>query len=96
MKDYFVYIMSNSIHMTYIGVTNNLQRRVYEHKKGLIKGYTEKYHLTRLVFFETGSDIRSAILREKQLKGWTRYKKIQLIESMNPNWEDLSADWFDD
>jgi len=94
MKEYYVYIMANSVHMTYVGVTNDLIRRVYEHKIGIIGGYTKKYHMNKLVFFESGSDVRCAILREKQLKGWTRTRKIQLIESINPEWNDLSEDWF--
>jgi putative endonuclease len=94
MKEYFVYIMANSVHMTYIGLTNHLIRRVHEHKTGIINGYTKKYHMNKLVFFESGSDIRAAILREKQIKGWTRARKIQLIEFINPEWNDLSEDWF--
>jgi putative endonuclease len=75
MKDYYVYILSNTSKTLYIGVTNNLERRVYEHKNKLIDGFTKKYNLTKLVYFETTTDIKAAIYREKQLKGWLRSKK---------------------
>ena len=92
-KQYFVYIMSNKSRTLYTGVTNDLNRRVYEHKHKLTPGFTSKYNITRLVYFEVTSDIRSAIAREKQIKGWLRAKKMALIESVNPTWADLSADW---
>ena len=92
-KEYYVYIMTNHSGTLYTGVTNNLERRVYEHKNKLIPGFTTKYNITRLVYFESGSDIDAAILREKQIKGWIRAKKVVLIESTNPQWQDLSADW---
>ncbi|MBI4335964.1 MAG: GIY-YIG nuclease family protein, partial [Candidatus Omnitrophica bacterium] len=76
----------------YIGVTNNLEKRVYEHKNKLIVGFTKKYNITKLVYFEETNDANEAITREKQLKGWLRRKKIDLIESTNPYWKDLSAD----
>jgi putative endonuclease len=76
----------------YTGVTNDLQRRVYEHKNKLVKGFTKKYNMIKLVFYEVCNDIKSAIIREKQIKGWLRAKKIALIESMNPEWRDLSLD----
>ena len=79
--------------MLYIGVTNNLERRVLEHKMKLIKGFTEKFNLDRLVFFENTNNITSAIEREKELKGWVRRKKTALIHSMNPEWNDLSTEW---
>ena len=85
--------MTNRSGTLYAGVTNHLQRRVYEHRHKLIPGFTAKYNITRLVYFEATSDVRSAIEREKQIKGWIRAKKIALIESANPNWEDLSAEW---
>ena len=78
--------------MLYTGVTNDLQRRVYEHKNKLVKGFTKKYNVIKLVFYEVCNDIESAILREKQIKGWLRTKKIALVESMNPEWRDLSLD----
>ena len=93
MKNYYVYILSNISKTLYIGVTNNLERRLYEHKNKLIDGFTKKYNLTKLVHFETTTDIRSAIYREKQLKGWLRSKKIALIEENNPGWDDLSSSW---
>jgi len=80
----------------YTGVTNNLERRVYEHKHKLMPGFTAKYNITRLVHYEVTNDIRDAIAREKQIKGWLRAKKIALIEAENPNWRDLSEDWLDE
>jgi putative endonuclease len=80
----------------YTGVTNNLKRRVYEHKKKLIHGFTSKYNLSILVYFDYTSDVYAAISREKQIKGWLRIKKIALIESMNPEWKDLSEGWYDE
>jgi putative endonuclease len=94
MKQYYVYIMTNRARTLYTGVTNNLTHRVYAHKRKLVKGFTAKYNITQLVYYEVTSDVRSAIAREKQIKGWLRKKKIALIESMNPEWKDLSADWF--
>jgi len=91
MKDYYIYILTNKKYGTlYIGITNNLLRRVYEHKNGAIKGFTKKYNLNKLVYFEQINDINSAILREKRLKKWNRAWKIELIESINPEWKDLS------
>ena len=93
-KQYSVYIMTNRSGTLYIGVTNDLLRRVHEHKTKQIEGFTKQYHLTRLVYYEAGSDIREGIAREKQLKGWRRSKKLDLINSFNPKWEDLSEPWF--
>jgi len=91
--EYCVYIMTNKYNTTlYTGVTNNLQRRIYEHKHHLIKGFTNKYFLEKLVYFEVTNDIAAAILREKQIKGGSRKKKIALIESINRKWQDLSFD----
>ena len=88
--DYFVYIMTNKPKGTlYIGVTNNLLRRVYEHKEGLIEGFTQQYKLKKLVYFEIHQDIRIAIQREKNLKHWKREWKFQLVEDLNPYWKDL-------
>ncbi len=90
MKHYFVYILTNkSNKVLYIGVTNNLERRMYEHKNKLIKGFTEKYNLIKLVYYEATDDIISAIKREKQLKNWHRDWKIKLINDFNPQWKDL-------
>ena len=80
----------------YTGVTNNLIRRIYEHKNKLIPGFTAKYNITTLVYFEETNDIKAAIAREKQIKGWLRIKKINLIESMNPDWKDLSDGWYEE
>ena len=82
--------MTNKSGTLYTGVTNNLERRVFEHKNRLVDGFTKKYNITKLVYFEETSDISAAIYREKQIKGWARQKKIALIESMNPDWRDLS------
>ena len=91
---YYVYMLSNwNNEVLYIGVTNNLQKRVYEHKHHLVEGFTDKYNVTKLVYFEETSDVHAAIEREKQLKKWRREKKNQLIESMNPHWNDLSEGW---
>jgi len=95
-KSYYVYIMANHSRTLYTGVTNNLLRRVMEHKKKELPGFTQKYNITQLVFYEETDDINAAIAREKHIKGWLRKKKIDLIETMNPKWADLSADWFDD
>ena len=96
MKEYFVYIMTNRKRgVLYIGVTNNLERRVLEHKQMVIPGFTRKYHCTLLVYYDSSPDVRGAIEREKQLKGWLRRKKISLIESMNPEWKDVSVGWYD-
>ena len=92
MNNYYVYIMANQYNnVLYTGVTNNLERRVYEHKNGLIDGFTKKYHVHKLVWFESCSDVKAAIAREKQIKGWVRSKKIALIESMNPKWVDIAS-----
>ena len=87
---YFVYIMTNTSGTLYTGVTNNLERRIYEHKHHLVNGFTNKYNIDKLVYFEETNDINAAISREKQIKGWLRKKKIALIESLNPGWKDLS------
>jgi putative endonuclease len=84
VKQYYVYIMANRTRMLYTGDTNNLERRVYEHKNRIIPGFTSQYNITRLVYQEVFTDIRDAIAREKQIKGWLRAKKIALIETINP------------
>jgi putative endonuclease len=97
MKQFYVYIMSNRKDGTlYTGMTNDLERRVFEHKKKLYEGFTKKYNLTKLVYFEDTNSALSAIEREKQIKGWLRSKKIKLIEEMNPEWKDLSDGWYED
>ena len=87
---YFVYIITNKSGTLYTGVTNNLERRIYEHQQHLVKGFTNKYKIGKLVYFEETNDIHAAISREKQIKGWLRKKKLALIESVNPGWKDLS------
>ena len=95
MKDheYFVYTMSSRSGTLYIGMTNSIYRRALQHKRGDIEGFTSKYHCNRLVYYESFDDVHRAIGREKQLKGWTGAKKIALIESRNPRWEDLAEKW---
>ena len=94
MKTYYVYIMSNVSKTLYVGVTNNMERRVYEHRNKLHDGFSRRYNVTLLVYFEETNDVGAAIAREKELKGWLRSKKLALIESMNPQWQDLSREWF--
>lgn len=90
MKSYYVYILTNvSNRVLYTGVTNNLEKRVSEHKVKLIKGFTAKYNVNKLVYYETFGDINDAISSEKRIKGWLRKKKIALIETRNPGWDDL-------
>ncbi|MCY4127614.1 MAG: GIY-YIG nuclease family protein [Gammaproteobacteria bacterium] len=95
-RQHYVYIMTNRPKTLYVGVTNDLRRRVYQHKQKLIHGFTKKYNLNRLAWYEQTSDITSAIAREKQMKNWRRSKKIDLIESLNPRWDDLSMEWHTD
>jgi putative endonuclease len=93
MHRYFVYIMTNRSGTLYVGMTNDLKRRVWEHKQKLIGGFTKRYNITRLVYYEETADVTAAIACEKQIKGWLRKKKIALIESLNPGWKDLSEEW---
>ena len=93
---YYVYILTNSTRTLYVGVTNDLVRRVYEHKLKLVPGFTAKYNLTWLVYYAQSPDVTSAIAREKQIKAWRRSKKTALIEALNPTWKDLSLEWYDD
>ena len=95
-KQYYVYIMTNKSKTLYTGVTDNLERRVYEHKKKLLGGFTKRYNITKLVYYEVTNDIHVAIGREKQIKGWLRRKKVALIGTVNPQWLDLSEGWFRD
>ena len=94
MKKYFAYIMTNRSKTLYTGVTNDFERRVIEHKKEQIKGFTSRYNIKKLVYFESGYSINEAISREKVIKGWLRKKKIVLIKSLNPQWQDLSDNWY--
>ncbi len=94
-KRYYLYILASLSGTLYIGITNNLERRIVEHKQGLISGFTKQHRVYRLVYFEVYSDVRNAIRREKQLKGWRREKKIALIRSTNPGWKDLARAWYE-
>ena len=94
MEMFYVYIVTNNANrVLYTGVTNDLYRRAYQHKHKLLQGFTRKYNCKKLVWFEATGSIESAILREKQIKAGSRKKKIQLIESINPEWADLSLEW---
>jgi putative endonuclease len=90
-RTYYVYILASKSRRLYMGMTNDLSRRMWEHKNKVVEGFTKQYNIDRLVYFEETSDVRSAIEREKQLKGWRREKKITLIETINAAWEDLSV-----
>lgn len=94
-RTYFVYIMASASRVLYTGVTNDLQRRVWEHKSKLVSGFTKRYNCTRLVHYESFERVEAAIVREKEIKGWLRKRKIALIESKNGSWRDLSWGWFD-
>src|SRR5262245_31649261 len=89
MKTYYVYIMASGRRTLYVGVTNDLERRVEEHRQKLNEGFTKRYNVTHLVYFESFTDVRAAIAREKQIKRWSRSKKLALIRSRNPGWKDL-------
>ena len=93
MREYYVYIMTNRSGTLYICVTNDLERRVFEHKQKLVQGFTSKYNIGRLIYYEATSDVHAAITREKELKGWTRKRKLDLVRSMNPKFIDLAEDW---
>lgn len=95
-KEYYVYIMSNRSRTLYTGVTGNLERRVWQHKQGRGSIFTTRYKVKQLVYYESCLEILEALSREKQIKGWVREKKINLIESINPAWDDLSAEWFEE
>ena len=91
---YYTYILSNKTNsVVYVGVTNNLERRIYEHKNKLIEGFTSKYNVNKLVYYVSSNDIKEAIAYEKRIKGWVRRKKNELIMSFNPEWKDLSEQW---
>lgn len=96
MREYYVYIMTNKSRTLYTGVTNDLVKRTYEHKQKLVEGFTKKYNITKPVYYEITNDVEAAITREKQIKGWSRQKKINLIESQNSEWKDLSEGWYED
>jgi len=95
MKNYYIYIMSSKSRTLYVGMTNDIKKRVYQHKNHLVPGFTDRYNIVHLVYVETVSDPLSAISREKQIKKWRREKKVSLVESINPEWKDLSDDWYE-
>ena len=90
----YVYILASRTKRLYIGVTNDLERRMWEHKTGMLDGFAKRYNIDRLVHYEESNSIRSAIDREKQLKGWLRNKKVRLIEAANPEWDDMAQGWY--
>jgi putative endonuclease len=90
---FWVYIVASQTGTLYVGMTNNIERRMREHKSGEVEGFASKYRCNRLVYWESFDEVQRAINREKQLKGWTRAKKIELLESMNPRWADLAEKW---
>jgi putative endonuclease len=94
-KRNYVYIMANSRRTIYIGITNDLMRRVHEHKQKLVEGYTKRYNLNKLVYYDEIATSREAMAREKHLKGWLRKRKEELIESQNAGWQDLAFTWFE-
>jgi putative endonuclease len=94
MRTYYVYIMSSRSRVLYTGVTNDIVRRVDEHRRALIAGFTSRYRISRLVHFEEFAEVRDAIAREKILKRWKRHRKLALIEERNPHWMDLADAWF--
>lgn len=93
MKTMYVYILANDARFLYTGVTNDLRRRLSEHRGGHIATFTSRFRIHRLVYFEAIDGPRRAIRREKQIKNWKRYQRVALVESRNPDWEDLAADW---
>jgi putative endonuclease len=94
-KTYFLYIIGSLSGTLYVGMTSRLETRIRQHKKHVTEGFASKYEVDRLLYWESYDDVRKAIDREKQLKGWRRAKKIQLIESLNPHWVDLSRSWYE-
>lgn len=95
MRKYYVYILTNKSGTLYTGMTNDLKRRIWEHKNGEIPGFAKNYRVNRLLYFEMTGNVNNAIAREKQIKGWSRKKKMELIQSTNPKWENLSLEWFE-
>jgi len=94
-KYYYIYIIASASGTLYTGITNNLERRIWEHKQNLIDDFSKKYNCHKLIYYESTPDVRSAINREKQIKNWRREKKCNLIKSINPTWKDLSIEMFD-
>ena len=95
-RRFYVYTVASISGTLYIGLTNKLHKRIWQHKQGEIEGFTKRYEVKRLLYFESFDEVRTAINREKQLKGWSRRKKVWLIEQFNPGWQDLSREWYDD
>jgi putative endonuclease len=95
MRRYYVYVMASKSRVLYIGITNDIRRRAWEHKNNVRPGFTSKYRIYRLVYFETFKYVGNAIAREKRIKGWLRERKVALVRCVNPTWEDLSEGWFD-
>jgi putative endonuclease len=93
VSQYWVYVLASDHRTLYTGVTNDLERRLYEHRHGITRGFTKKYNVHRLVYFEATDDPVAAITREKEIKGWARRKKLALIEERNPDWRDFSEEW---
>ncbi len=94
MKQFYVYLMASFKQTLYVGITNDLNRRIHQHKtKAHPNSFTARYNINRLVYFEIFNDVRDAIAREKQIKGYRRSKKVTLIEAENPHWKDLSLEW---
>jgi putative endonuclease len=89
-----VYILSSTTRVLYAGTTSNLVRRMHQHKHGLLPGFTKRYFVTRLVWYDWTPNVAAAVAREREIKGWTREEKVRLIESINAGWQDLAADWF--
>jgi putative endonuclease len=94
MREGFVYILTNQSRTLYTGVTSDLEQRIWQHKNKLCKGFTEKYNLTKLVWFQVFDDISTAIEYEKKVKAWRREKRVALIEEKNPRWDDLAENWY--
>jgi len=92
-RTFFVYILASKSRRLYVGMTNSLLRRVMQHKSGEMDGFTKRYRIDRLVYYETFRYVNNCIAREKQIKAWSRTKKIALVRAFNPSWEDLAADW---
>ena len=92
-RQYYVYILTNATRKLYVGVTNDLERRMHQHRSKLVLGFTNKYNINWLVYYEQTSDVEAALAREKQIKAWRRSKKVALIETTNPRWRDLSLEW---
>ena len=95
MRTYYVYVLTNNSGTLYVGMTNDLYRRLQEHRDGVGSAFTSRYKVHRLLYFEDTSDVKSAFEREKQLKGWTRARKLELIKAINPKMQDLSEEWFE-